>query len=146
MFFLYLGGVSLGNEASRGLATKFHDGDKVQQVMSGPVPADPFSREVIVATETHYHGYRISLWNGAPESLFTPQPIAPSDELVAAAARQKDSIKGFVNWMRFPLYEIREMAEGWNVTIRDLRYVRPEDQQGRGIGMARVFVARADLR
>lgn len=55
-----------------------------------------------------------------------------------------DAIKGFMNWTRFPYWQVREKADSWVVEFRDLRYLDPEEKP-RGIGFAKVEISKAEI-
>jgi inner membrane protein len=117
-------------------------GEALSRVMIGPLPANPFSREVLVASNTHYYGLRVSVLNrDSIQERFTPVPLPKPDPVIERALTHPD-IRGFVNWMRFPVYEVQERADGYRVIIRDLRYVRPDQELASGIGMTETFVSR----
>jgi inner membrane protein len=147
-FCLYLAILTVGNktareEVERRLAEE--DGGVVTDLMTGPIPANPFYRDVLAVTETHYHGLRVQVLGGLHlEKLFEPVKIENPSPIVKLAL-QADEIRGFTNWMRFPTYEVRAADDGYLVIIRDLRYVRPDQEEARGIGMAKVFVPTEDV-
>ncbi len=118
------------------------DGDEVVEMMTGPVPATPFEREVVAATDDHYHGLTYRLFGEpAVERRYEPVPIEEPTGIVAEAL-EDESVAGFANWMRFPVYEVIERTDGSRqVVIRDLRYVDPDDDPDTpGIGIATVDV------
>lgn len=117
-------------------------GETLSRVMIGPLPANPFDREVLAVGDRHYHGLRVSVLNrDSIEERFPPVPIPKPDPIIERALANPD-VKGFVNWMRFPVYEVQEQESGYRVVIRDLRYVRPDQESAPGIGMAETFVPR----
>lgn len=117
-------------------------GEPLSRVMIGPLPANPFYREVLAMSDTHYYGLRVSVLNQESiEQRFQPVPIPKPDPIIERALANPD-IRGFVNWMRFPFYEVQELENGYRVVIRDLRYVRPDQDRASGIGMAETFVER----
>ena len=108
--------------------------------MVGPVPANPFSREVLIKSPTHYYGLRLDyLPSFEISERFSPQAVPEITEKIAVALADP-SIRGFVNWMRFPLFEIEPSSDGYWLKIRDLRYVAPQALESPGIGMTKVFV------
>jgi inner membrane protein len=114
--------------------------EPLSRVMIGPLPANPFYREVLAVSDKHYYGLRVSvLDHDSIHERFKPVPIPKPDPIIERALSNSD-IRGFVNWMRFPVYEVQERADGYRVIIRDLRYVRPDQDRSAGIGMAETFV------
>jgi len=112
----------------------------VTDLMTGPVPANPFYREVLAVTDSHYYGVRVQvIGRNEMELIFDPVKIESPNTIVAAALEMNE-VRGFVNWMRFPTYEVRSEKDGFLVIIRDLRFVRPDQEPGPGIGIAEVFV------
>ncbi|HVL56824.1 MAG TPA: metal-dependent hydrolase [Burkholderiaceae bacterium] len=105
------------------------------EAQSNPVPGIPHAHRVVLVYED---SYRIVYCDG--RSVEVPRT---SPDPVVQAAMEDPSIRGFVNWMRYPYWEIAESHDGWTVTLFDLRYVDP-GQPVRTIGMARVFVPRSD--
>ena len=139
--FVYLAATMAGNQIAGNTVVDELPNEPVARadLMSGPVPANPFVREVVAATDTHYYGIRVDLLDGLrTEQFFDPIPIEEPGDVVKQAL-QDDSIRGFVNWMRFPTYEVRNLDEGQEVIIRDLRYVSP-DREDAEFGMVRVTV------
>lgn len=124
-----------------------HGSDNVvTDLMTGPLPANPFFRQVLAATDTHYYGYKVRvIGKSTIEPLFEAERIDEPNEVIRAAL-EKPEIRGFVNWVRFPSYEVRAAEGGYQVIIRDLRYARPDQEaEGAGIGIAQVFVEASQL-
>ena len=147
VFFTYLALMFAGNsraqsEVEQWLMSQGHArGETVAVVMTGPVPANPFARQVVARDETHYYGVEVRWFrrDSPYQLLYDPVPIVEPDEVVQEALRHP-GLRGFTNWMRFPVYEVREVPQGTEVLIRDLRYVRPDEEPGRGIGIGRVLL------
>ena len=95
-----------------------------QQVMAGPVPLNPFVREVIVVDDEHYHFLRMN-WL-AKESIRVSSESIPRGEPgpLVEAALEAPHVQGLRIWMRFPSYQVEELADGYRVVIRDIRYSR----------------------
>ncbi|MBA2663864.1 MAG: metal-dependent hydrolase [Bradymonadaceae bacterium] len=107
------------------------------EMMTSPLPANPFARQVIVKTQTHYHAINVR-WLQTPthSPAYPPVPIEPPNAIVQRALDQPQ-VRGFRNWMRYPTYEVRPRHNGGHrVYIRDLRYATPDAEPGRGIGIA----------
>lgn len=145
IFALYLAAMSLINIRARQIAESWLKRESpsagVISLMTGPIPANPFFREVIFKSETYYYGLGISILNPTKiDILFDPIKIEPPNDIIKKAVNNSE-IKGFVNWMRFPIYEINSIADkGYEVLIRDLRYVRPNQTKDIGIGFTKTFV------
>jgi len=143
IFGLYLAAMTAGNSVAQKRVKDWlsnQHGEVLTDVMTGPIPANPFYREVVAVSATHYYGLRVPLLGaGDLEKIFEPVPKQKPDAIVARALAMPD-IRGFVNWMRFPIFEVQTLEGGHRVVIRDLRYVRPGQEPGAGIGMAATFV------
>lgn len=147
-FFIYLGAMAGISQKALGdteAQLPLQDA-RIVQMMTRPVPANPFVREVLVETTEHYYGFRVSFFEAGPAKvLFGPLTVQEPDEIVAVALQQHE-VRGFVNWMRFPHYEVRDVEGGKEVILRDLRYVNADEEDSQGIGMARVFLDEETLR
>jgi inner membrane protein len=101
------------------------------QVQSNPLPGQPFSHRVILVYDEYY---RVIDPQGKAHEVPREKP-----NHIVKKAMQSESIRGFVNWMRFPYWDVEETAEGWRVKFWDLRYQGP-DSRGASIGFAQVDV------
>jgi len=114
-------------------------GAVVEKLMVAPVPVTPLVRDVVVQTpEGYWHG-RLKLW---PELELELSPaLLPriDDSPIVRAATDSPSVRGFMNWVRFPFAEVEESATGYTVYLSDARYTRT---RGSGFGSARVVVPR----
>ena len=139
---VYLAAMMLGNSwARKGVVDYLGDeGVEVEEVMTGPLPANPLARQVVAVTDSHYYGLEVDLI-GEPRfrQRYEPVPIEEPGPIVARALAD-ESIRGFANWVRYPVYEVRRHEESYEVIIRDLRYVRPDEVDRRGIGMVTVEI------
>lgn len=114
----------------------------VQRLMVGPVPVTPFVRDVVVQTAEGYRYGRMYLW---PELELELEPrTLPllDDSPVVRAAIASPSVRGFMNWARFPFAEIEETATAYTVYLSDARYTR---RRGSGFGSARVTIPKAQF-
>lgn len=138
VLLLYIGFMIAGSALTVKHA-RTHFGEKeieVNQVLANPLPSRILLRTGIAASDTHYHRFMINWMR--PDSFEywgDPIPIKEPDSLIEAAISSPD-IRGMMNWIRFPLYETRQLDDGWEVIIRDLRYVQPEQDTAIGIGLA----------
>ncbi len=122
-------------QAEHWLAAK---GVEPSEIMAGPLPANPFVRDIIVVTPEGYRFYELD-WLRADRFVESHPPL-PGDERgpVVEAALDAPSVRGFRNWMRFPTYRVEEHPNGYVVTIQDVRYSRYDA----GIGTAVVELDR----
>lgn len=137
---LYLAAMMAGDRlAERIVVDELADRGVHTVEMSGPVPANPFAREIIAASDTHYFGADVRLLGEPKFALrYEPVPIEEPDELTRRVL-EAGPVRGFANWMRFPAYEVRQTDDGTRVYVRDLRYVEPDAEDAR-FGMVTVDV------
>ncbi len=101
------------------------------QVQANPLPGQPLSHRVILVYDEYYRVID-------PQGNEYQVPRVKPNRIVKKAMRS-ESIRGFVNWMRFPYWEVEETAEGWHVKFWDLRYQGPASREA-SIGFAEVDV------
>ncbi|HEY7886399.1 MAG TPA: metal-dependent hydrolase, partial [Cellvibrionaceae bacterium] len=101
------------------------------EIQANPVPGQPTAHRLVMVYDDFY---RIVQADGSVIEV----PRQTPDAVVEAALAAED-IRGFVNWMRYPYWEVEDAGNHWRVTIRDLRYVDPGDEP-RGIGQVAVDV------
>ena len=125
------------HQASEWLAQR---GDVGSVIMAGPLPANPFGWDIVVADESHYHFLELNWLR--PDRLQVAGPSIPRgpDGPIIAAALTAPHIQGVITWMRFPAYSVEPLTDGFRVTIRDVRYTR---RGGLGFGTASVELDRA---
>ena len=109
-------------------------GIAVSEVMAGPVPVNPFVRDVIALGPDRYHFVTVN-WLGEPRLRFSSEslPLEAAPGPIVRAALAASSVRGLAVWMRYPTYEVTETPEGYRVLIRDVRYSR---RRGALIGTA----------
>ena len=108
----------------------------VDDVMPEPLPARIWIRGGVAVSDTHYYLFRINWLD--PDSFelrYDPVPKTEPGRIVMAAL-ESEQVRGLRNWMRFPHYEIHAVENGWQVIIRDLRFVSPDQPVEEGFGMA----------
>jgi inner membrane protein len=119
---LYIG-VMIGasNVAELSAASWLADrGVESDEQMSAPAPGNPFLRTVVAGTPEEYRVVEIDWLRGTIDEVRQPIPRGRRDEIVEAA-RAEPSIRGFVGRLRFPIYEVKSIEGGWQVSLRDAR-------------------------
>ncbi|MCP3104564.1 metal-dependent hydrolase [Myxococcus sp. K15C18031901] len=135
---LYLGALVVGSQvaAPRALAWLRAQGHPVERAIAGPIPANPFVRDIIVLGADRYHFVRADFLRGGEDHLSLSGPSVPRDPNpgpVIQAALAAPRIRGLANWLRLPTFQVTETAGGWRVAIDDVRYFR---QGGGSLGSA----------
>ena len=93
-------------------------------IMAGPFPANPFVRDVVVADADHYHFLELDWLRAEPIRVGGPAVQRGAGDPIVAAALRAPHVQGIHAWLRFPVYTVDELADGYRVTIRDVRYTR----------------------
>jgi inner membrane protein len=116
-------------------------GTEPERVMASPLPANPFTRDVIALLPGHYEFIELDWLAGASGRFRRSDPRLPREapSPVVQAALAAPELKGFVNWLRFPTYKVEEQADGYRVVVQDVRYSR---MRRSGIGTAVVELDR----
>ncbi len=127
----YVAIMAAANIASRRIAVRelgsAHPGP-VRSLMSAPVVANPFARQVVFEQEDAYRVAPFS-WLSSPRNdlaaIRTFPATPPSHPAISAAAATTVG-RRFLGWARFPSFSIDSSAAGYVVHIVDLRYaLRP---------------------
>lgn len=112
-------------------------GPTADRIMVGPVPVDPFRRQVVRELGGRYEAGRLT-WGAPPRYLAdTVYPRGSDAPGAAAAARTEDGRK-FLVWARFPRFESRPDGDSIRVRLSDVRYA---DERGRSWAAVEVTVA-----
>jgi inner membrane protein len=111
------------------------------EIMVAPVPANPFSGDVVVATGQAYHTGRFH-WFRTPHVLWDdePIPLGERDQVVFATLQLQD-VRNFLRWSRFPFVAVVEGEDGYVVRFGDARY--PAQRMRGGLGGITVEVERS---
>jgi inner membrane protein len=139
----YVGAMITASALTGRVAAEKTGAEAPRATFSSPVPGNPFAREGVIQEDDRYILYTAD-WLATPAieqsgpALASGGPKGPIVEAALAAPQ----VRGFTNWMRFPIFEVEDARPGYLVTIRDLRYARPDDQEG--FGFAQVWLD-ADL-
>lgn len=115
-------------------------GVEVEQIMAGPLPANPFTRDVIALAPGRYEFVEVDWLAGGAERLRISHPSLPREAPgpIVQAALAAPQVRGFAHWMRFPTWRVEEQASGYRVVLQDVRYSRMRS----GIGTAVVELDR----
>ena len=89
--------------------------------MVGPVPADPFRRDVLIVDDLHYHRVRLDWLAETPITPVSLQAPIGTDHPAAAAALAAPALWGFATWTRFPRFDVDPVAGGYRVSVSDMR-------------------------
>jgi inner membrane protein len=141
---LYLGAILVGSQvaAPGALAWLRAQNLPVERTIAGPIPANPFVRDIIALAPDRYH-FVSANFLASPEDRFRftdpSEPREPQPGPVIQAALAAPEIRGLANWLRLPTFQVDEQPDGWRVTIRDVRYSR---MQANGLGFAVVDLDR----
>jgi inner membrane protein len=115
-------------------------GTEPERVTAGPLPTNPFTRDVIAVLPGRYEFMELNWLTGEPGRIRLSHPSLPREapSPIVQAALAAPQVRGFVNWLRFPLYRVEEQADGYRVVLQDVRYSRTRN----GIGTAVVELDR----
>jgi inner membrane protein len=121
---LYIALMFMGARAARTIvvdAWRESRGFVPRALMVGPLPATPFTREVIVDAGDHYERGRFS-WFG-PQVTFAPGIIPKNDRRPEIRAARRDAdVHAFLSWARFPFWIVDDERDGAHVTVGDMRF------------------------
>lgn len=107
----------------------------VKELVASPSPANPFRRSIVAEVDGGYRTVELDWLSGqGPRDGGALIPSASSEDPVVAAARSAEGVRGLVTWLRFPVYEVEKLEDGWRVGIGDARRI------GRGPSLARRIV------
>ena len=103
-----------------------------QDVMVAPLPANPFSAEVEVMTDSGFVP-GVHRWIGSPQVELYPEDIVPliegpvgvpvaELESITALARLEPDVARYLEWSRYPYVRIEPEGTSWWVEFSDARY------------------------
>ncbi len=121
---LYMGGREmLHSRALELLQSRDYYGRPPQRAGAFPASSNPFAWRGLVSTATAIEELNISL---LPGTAFDPDRAIshykPDQSATVAAAQNTPGGKLLLNYARFPLATIEPQDEGFEVTLRDLRF------------------------
>jgi inner membrane protein len=116
--------MAAANVAGRAIVVRRAAADaiEVERTMVGPVPFNPFARQVVVEDAEVYR-FGALRWFGRPMFVWEPYTLdrLPDHPAVAAAIRGPRPRK-FMSWARFPYFEVESSGSTYTVHIGDARY------------------------
>ena len=145
---IYVGGMLVSARASRAIvleAWRDTRGTAPRGAMIGPVPVNPFAKQVIIDAGDHYVTGAFA-WLPAPRVAFDGPRIPKNDGAPAVRdARQAPPLRSFLVWSRFPFFELQEEPGGTRVGVADVRFTfdNPLRAVGRGRFSAWTVVPRS---
>ncbi len=116
--------------------------DTPAEIMASPAPGNPLRRDIVVADAEHYHFLEVDWLSADPVRVTLPAIERGGGNPVTRAAWTAPHVWGLAIWTRYPAYRVEETADGYRVSISDVRYAR---RPGGGLGAAVVELDR-DLR
>ena len=92
-------------------------------VMVAPVPANPFSSTLVIATADHY---RIGTfhWLPVPTVRLDSANVLVGGSAISDRAARAGPMHDYLVWSRYPFFTVRSSAEGLVVSAGDARYTR----------------------
>ena len=134
----YIFAMAAGTWVARGVvAAQLPDADEFR-MMVAPVPVNPFRRTVVIDGESEYRAGIVEL---LPKPRFhldahrVPKGKNPAFDQAAATERGRR----FLNWARFPFFELDESTDPPTVYILDARYTL---RRNTGFGTIRIPIPR----
>jgi inner membrane protein len=121
---LYIAGMLLSARAARAIvqdAWMARTGEAPRALMVGPVPLNPFRRTIILdAGDRYYEG----VFRWMPTQIAFGETATPKNESRPEIARASEDrrVHGILIWARFPVWDTREVPEGLEVSVRDMRF------------------------
>jgi inner membrane protein len=121
---LYIAGMLLSARAARAIvqdAWMARTGEAPRALMVGPVPLNPFRRTIILdAGDRYYEG----VFRWMPTQIAFAETATPKNESRPEIARASEDrrVHGILIWARFPVWDTREVPEGLEVSVRDMRF------------------------
>src|SRR5687767_10952663 len=120
LFVVYAMAMLISGRIGRAAVDRAAAGERAARTMVGPVPVNPFRRDVLREVGERYERGRLAF---GPTPLYTPDGIidrgrdAPG---VAAASVSPDGVK-FLTWARFPFFHVDPVGDSLRVRMSDAR-------------------------
>jgi inner membrane protein len=123
----YVLAMAASDLAARGIvrrATLADGGPPVGGLMVSPRPVDPFYRSVVIQRDG---AYELGTFDFLGRPHFRPGRVVPRENgldapAVRAAAAATSAGRIFLDWARFPVFDVVQAGTGYQVLIADARY------------------------
>lgn len=139
---LYIAGMIAGSRYAESVVraeAPRHGVERIESMMAGPVPVNPFRRDIIIDDGTAYHTGALDLLTPYPLILDSlPIPINRTDPRIQPALTHPD-VERFLYWARFPYFTVHDDGGNSLVGVHDVRFSRTA-----GGGWASVIVSLTD--
>lgn len=120
---LYIGGMIGGSRIAHDHAlVEAQDAHEVTDLMAGPVPINPFRRELIVETAEAYRYGSVALLPKLKVRIDHDSIPKNLDALRQESVHAREDVQGFLSWSRYPYVDTGE--EQGPLIIRDARFAR----------------------
>ena len=133
---LYIGAMLQTTARARDIATEALTaaGTPPQKLLVGPVAATPLARTGVARTADAFVFFDVG-------DTFEPTAVYPNKALcfgdvqcnAIVTAKTSPTVRGFLNWARFPHFAVEVTGGGLRVWMRDLRYAAPNQRRGFGV-------------
>jgi inner membrane protein len=135
LLVVYTTGMVVSAGVGRGRVSATAQGPAARRTMVGPVPLNPFRRDVVRDVGNSYEVGSFTFGGGgyAMRAVIDQGRDLPG---VAAASATPDGAK-FLSWSRFPYFSIEPVGDSIRVRMSDARYA---DEMGRGWASLTVMV------
>ena len=125
----YIGGRLLIHEATERVVRREL---RPVRMMASPRPIDPTTWDIVAQLDDHYRYGRYT-WADRKLTLAADRLPLPADTPEWRAAKSDPSVRGFMNWVRFPWYYVEKSGGVTRVHIMDARYAQRRMQGFGGV-------------
>lgn len=121
---VYIAAMVVAAQAARGIVvdawSRTH-GHEPRAVMVGPLPVNPFSREIVIDAGPYYEK---GIFRWLPARVAFDPITVPKNDTDPRVVRARDArdIRGFLVWSRFPFWTFTRTAGGTRVSVGDMRF------------------------
>lgn len=124
VMLLYIASMTMNARLARGMVLqewRVEYGGAPAALMVGPVPINPFRKQVIIDDGLGYVTGTFD-WLGGGVQLGPDIVPKNDDDPRVPRAREDPRVRGFLVWSRFPFWTFEETADGTRVTVGDMRF------------------------
>jgi inner membrane protein len=128
LFVTYATAMIISGRVGRAAVDRTAAGERATRTMVGPVPVNPFRRDVLREVGEGYERGTLTFGPGAMYTAGGTIERGRDAPGVAAASQSPDGVR-FLTWARFPFFRVDPIGDSLRVRMSDARYV---DERGRG--------------